>query len=217
MTSSMSADLSHLTEAEIIRSAQRGDVAAFEHLYKQHSRRVYALCFRMTGNPSDAEELTQDAFLQLFRKIGTFRGEASFSTWLHRITFNIVLLRFRTRKLGEVSLTETFETEGKFDKPRNQLGQADVTLSGLIDRWGLIRAIDRLPAGCKRTFMLHDVEGYAHWEIAKILGCSIGNSKSQLHKARARLRRLLREQPEQRSCGEQPADFSHPMVAVTVS
>jgi len=214
MSLSMSADLSHLTETEIVQLAQQGDAAAFEHLYKQHSRHVYALCLRMVGNASEAEDLTQDAFLQLFRKIGGFRGESSFSTWLHRITFNIVLMRFRRRKLGEISLEETVDTDGKSCMPRNHIGGADLNLSGLIDRLGLDRAIEQLPAGCKKMFMLHDVEGYAHFEIAKILGCSIGNSKSQLHKARMRLRQLLQEQAGQQPCGRHEADFSHPIGAV---
>ena len=214
MNSSTSSDLSHLTETEIIRLAQRGDASAFEHLYEQHSRQVYALCFRMSGSASEAEDLMQDAFLQLFRKIGSFRGESSFSTWLHRITFNIVLMRFRKKKLGEISL-ETVETDDESGTPRNQIGQTDLNLSGLIDRLGLNRAIDQLPTGCKQMFMLHDVEGYAHFEIAKILGCTIGNSKSQLHKARVRLRRLLREQAL-RPCVEHEGAFSDPIGAVGV-
>jgi RNA polymerase sigma-70 factor, ECF subfamily len=216
MSSSMCAELSHLTETEIVQLAQEGDATAFEHLYKQHSRHVYALCLRMTGNTSEAEDLTQDAFLQLFRKIGGFRGESSFSTWLHRITLNIVLMQFRRRKLGEISLEETLATDDKSGMPRNQIGGADLNLSGLIDRLGLDRAIEQLPAGCKKMFMLHDVEGYGHFEIARILGCSVGNSKSQLHKARMRLRRLLQEQAGQ-PCGKHEADFSHPTGAVAMA
>jgi RNA polymerase sigma-70 factor (ECF subfamily) len=193
MTLLTSTDLSHLTETEIIRLAQQGNPAAFEHLYQQHSRRVYALCLRMSGNPAEAEDLAQEAFLQLFRKIGSFRGESSFSTWLHRITFNIALMRFRKKKPGEISL-EAFDGEDEAGRPRKQIGGVDLNLSGLIERVGLRRAIDQLPAGYKKMFVLHDVEGYAHIEIAKILGCSIGNSKSQLHKARMRLRQLLQEQ-----------------------
>lgn len=196
MSPSKSTDLAHLTETEIIGLAQRGDATAFEHLYKRHSRHVYAMCFRMAGNSSDAEELTQEAFLQVFRKIGTFRGESAFATWLHRITLNIVLARFRKKKLGEISLEDTFETDNEFRTPRKQIGQVDLNMTGLFDRLGLNRAITQLPAGCKKMFLLHDVEGYGHEEIAKILGCSIGNSKSQLHKARVRLRKLLRGQGE---------------------
>jgi RNA polymerase sigma-70 factor (ECF subfamily) len=192
MSPSKSTDLAHLTETEIIGLAQQGDAAAFEHLYKQHSRHVYAVCFRMAGNSSDAEELTQEAFLQVFRKIGSFRGDSALSTWIHRITFNIVLMRFRKKKLGEISL----DTDNEFVTLRKQIGQADLNMTGLFDRIGLNRAIAQLPAGYKKMFLLHDVKGYGHEEIAKILGCSIGNSKSQLHKARVRLRKLLREQGE---------------------
>ena len=137
MSLSMSADLSHLTETEIVQLAQQGDAAAFEHLYKQHSRHVYALCLRMVGNASEAEDLTQDAFLRLFRKIGGFRGESSFSTWLHRITFNIVLMRFRRRKLGEISLEETVDTDDKSGMPRNHIGAADLNFNMLF-RWRLL-------------------------------------------------------------------------------
>jgi len=198
MSSSIAIDLSHLTETEIIHLAQQGNGAAFEHLYRQHSRQVYALCLRMTGDASEAEDLTQETFLQLFRKIRSFRGESALSTWLHRITFNIVLQRFRRKKLGEISL-ETVDNDDESGKPRNQIGRTDRRLSMLIERLGLTRAIKQLPKGCKQMFMLHDVEGYGHREIAKIVGCSVGNSKSQLHKARFRLRRLIREQSIQLS------------------
>jgi RNA polymerase sigma-70 factor, ECF subfamily len=194
MSPSKSTDLAHLTETEIIGLAQQGDPAAFERLYKQHSRRVYAVCFRMAGNSSDAEELAQEAFLQVFRKIGSFRGESAFSTWLHRITFNIVLMRFRKKKVDEISLEDTLDTDNEFGSSRKQIGQVDLNMTGLFDRLGLNRAIAQLPAGYKKMFLLHDVEGYGHEEISKILGCSVGNSKSQLHKARVRLRKLLRVQ-----------------------
>jgi RNA polymerase sigma-70 factor (ECF subfamily) len=207
MSPSKSTDLAHLTETDIIGLARQGDAAAFEHLYKQHSRHVYAMCFRMAGNSSDAEELTQDAFLQVFRKIGSFRGESAFATWLHRITFNIVLMRFRKKKIGAISLEDTFETDDEFGTPPKQIGQVDLNMAGLFDRLGLSRAITQLPAGCKKMFLLHDVEGYGHEEIAKILGCSVGNSKSQLHKARVRLRKLLREQGEHTEKADRPSEI----------
>jgi len=166
----------------------------------------------MIGDASEAEDLTQDAFLQLFRKIRSFRGESALSTWLHRITFNIVLQRFRRKKLGEISL-ETVDSDHESGKPRNQVGRTDRSLSGLIERLGLTRAINQLPTGCKRMFMLHDVEGYGHDQIAKIIGCSIGNSKSQLHKAHVRLHRLLQEQSLQPR-EEHNASFSQAINAV---
>jgi RNA polymerase sigma-70 factor (ECF subfamily) len=178
------------TEAEAIRRSQAGDSAAFDFLYQLHSRRVYALCLRMVNNPADAEDLMQEAFLQLFRKIGTFRGESAFSTWLHRMTVNVVLMQLRKKGLPVVSLEETLEADD--EAPRKEFGTRDVKLTGSIDRLQLQRAIDRLPPGYRTVFVLHDVEGFEHNEIAQIVGCSIGNSKSQLHKARLKLRDYLK-------------------------
>ena len=181
------------TEAEAIRLAQGGDAAAFEQLYQLHSRRVYALCLRMVGNPSDAEDLLQEAFLQLFRKIGTFRGESAFSTWLHRMTVNVVLMRLRKKSLPAASLEETTEPDEETGGPRKDIGAPDLRLSGAVDRVNLERSIEKLPPGYRTVFVLHDVQGFEHNEIAGIMGCSVGNSKSQLHKARTRLRELLQE------------------------
>ena len=181
------------TEAEAIRLAQGGDAAAFEYLYQLHGRRVYALCLRMVGNPSDAEDLMQEAFLQLFRKIGTFRGESAFSTWLHRMTVNVVLMRLRKKTLPAASLEETTEPDEETGGPRKDIGAPDLRLSGAVDRVNLERSIEKLPPGYRTVFVLHDVQGFEHNEIAGIMGCSVGNSKSQLHKARTRLRELLQE------------------------
>jgi RNA polymerase sigma-70 factor (ECF subfamily) len=183
-----------LPEAEVIRQAQEGDAQAFECLYRLHSGRVYALCLRiMKGNASEAEDLTQEAFLQLFRKIGTFRAESSFSTWLHRLTFNIILMRLRKNKktAGEFSLEETNDPEDETRGLRMEIGGPDLRLSGLVDRVNLQRAVNQLPSGYRSVFLLHDINGYEHNEIATLRGCSIGNSKSQLHKARVLLRQLL--------------------------
>jgi RNA polymerase sigma-70 factor (ECF subfamily) len=182
------------TEAEAIRLAQAGDAVAFEFLYRLHSRRVYALCLRMVNNPSDAEDLMQEAFLQLFRKIGTFRGESAFSTWLHRMTVNVVLMRLRKKSLPAVSLEETTEPDEETGGPRKDIGAPDLRLSGAVDRVNLERSIEKLPPGYRTVFVLHDVQGYEHNEIAGIMGCSVGNSKSQLHKARTRLRDFLQEE-----------------------
>lgn len=181
------------SEAEAIRLAQAGDAAAFEHLYQLHGRRVYALCLRMVGNPSDAEDLMQEAFLQLFRKIGTFRGESAFSTWLHRMTVNVVLMRLRKKTLPAASLEETTEPDEETGGPRKDIGAPDLRLSGAVDRVNLERSIEKLPPGYRTVFVLHDIQGFEHNEIAGIMGCSVGNSKSQLHKARTRLRELLQE------------------------
>ncbi len=147
----------------------------------------------MVGNPADAEDLMQEAFLQLFRKIGTFRGESAFSTWLHRMTVNVVLLRLRKKSLPAASLEETTEPDEETGGPRKDIGAPDLGLSGAVDRVNLERAIGQLPPGYRAVFVLHDVQGYEHNEIADIMDCSVGNSKSQLHKARTRLRELLQE------------------------
>jgi len=144
----------------------------------------------MTANTAEAEDLTQEAFLQLYRKIGTFRGESAFSTWLHRLSVNVVLMQLRKKSLPVVSLEET--TQGEDDTPKKDFGAEDLALAGSIDRLQLQKAVDDLPPGYRTIFVLHDVEGYEHNEIATIVGCSIGNSKSQLHKARMKLRDLLK-------------------------
>jgi RNA polymerase sigma-70 factor (ECF subfamily) len=179
-----------VSEAEAIDRAKQGDASAFEVLYHLHKRRVYSLCLRMTANTAAAEDLTQEAFLQLFRKIGTFRGESAFSTWLHRMAVNVVLMQLRKKGLAVVPLDETMDTEE--DSARKEPGGEDLRLTGSIDRLQLGRAVEELPPGYRMIFLLHDVEGYEHNEIASMVGCSIGNSKSQLHKARMRLRALLK-------------------------
>lgn len=179
-----------LSEAEAIARAKLGDAEAFEVLYGLHKRRVYSLCLRMTSNTAEAEDLTQEAFLQLFRKIATFRGESAFSTWLHRMAVNVVLMQLRKKSLPVVPLEDTIETEE--NTPKKEPGADDPVLAGSVDRLQLKRAVDSLPPGYRTIFVLHDVEGYEHNEIAEIVGCSIGNSKSQLHKARMKLRELLK-------------------------
>jgi RNA polymerase sigma-70 factor, ECF subfamily len=181
-----------LSEAEAIERAKQGDAQAFESLYDRHKRRVYSLCLRMTANTAEAEDLTQEAFLQLYRKIATFRGESAFSTWLHRLSVNVVLMHLRKKGLPVVSLEETTQASGDEDTPKKDFGAEDVALAGSIDRLQLQKAVDSLPPGYRTIFVLHDVQGYEHNEIAGIVGCSIGNSKSQLHKARMKLRDLLR-------------------------
>jgi len=182
---------SELSEREAVRLAQEGDSAGFERLYQLHSRRVYRLCLHMVKDPAEAEDLTQSAFLQTFRKIHTFRGDSCFTTWLHRLTVNTVLMHFRKRKLSEISLDEALQPTDESTRPAVEFGGPDLNLNGVIDRINLKNAIDQLPRGYKKMLILHDIQGYEHNEISRILGCSIGNSKSQLHKARQRLRELL--------------------------
>jgi RNA polymerase sigma-70 factor (ECF subfamily) len=179
-----------LSEATLIERAKQGDAEAFEALYNLHKRRVYSLCLRMTANTAAAEDLTQEAFLQLFRKIGTFRGESAFSTWLHRMAVNVVLMQLRKKGLPVVPLEDTMESEE--EAPRKEPGADDPRLAGSIDRMQLQKSIEALPPGYRMIFLLHDVEGYEHNEIAEMVGCSIGNSKSQLHKARMKLREFLK-------------------------
>lgn len=193
LPSATPSNAARLSEAEAIRLAQQGDERGFEGIYRQHSQRVYALCLRMVrGNAAEAEDLTQESFLQLFRKISSFRGESAFSTWLHRLAFNIVLMRLRRHSLQVFSLDGMLEpgekTAGLLQK---HIGTRDLRLSGSLDRMDLERALEQLPPGYKAVFILHDVQGYQHREIAAIRGCTLGNSKSQLHKARARLQHLL--------------------------
>lgn len=174
------------TDLELAARSATGDVEAFEKLYEMHRRRVYSLCYRMLGNPTDAEDMTQEVFIQLYRKIGTFRGESAFTTWLHRLTVNQVLMHLRRRG---VRFEETTE-EGDMRHVVQQ-GTERPHAMPILDRIALDQAIAQLPAGYRTVFVLHDVEGYEHEEIAALLGCSVGTSKSQLHKARMKLRSLL--------------------------
>jgi len=182
-----------MSEAEAIQRARDGDPTAFEFLYRLHSRRVYAVCLRMIGNTAEAEDLTQEAFLLLLRKIHTFRGESAFSTWLHRLAVNLVLMRLRKKSPPMVSIEATSEPDDETVSSSIDIGAPDLSLEGSIDRINLERCIQRLSVGYRTIFVLHDIQGYEHNEIAEILGRSVGDSKSQLHKARTRLREHLNE------------------------
>jgi RNA polymerase sigma-70 factor (ECF subfamily) len=181
-------------DADVLARAQAGDHYAFAQLYSVHKRRIYSLCLRMVGNVAEAEDLTQEAFLQLHRKIATFRGDSAFSTWLHRLAINVVLMHLRKKGLSLISLDEAMEPTPE-EGPGRSFGAPDLSLAGSIDRLALERAISDLPAGYRLIFVLHDIEGYEHNEIAAMLDCSIGNSKSQLHKARLKLRDAMRAFP----------------------
>ena len=191
MTLRRSTLVAGIPEAEAIEGARQGDGRCFEVLYAMHKKRVFSLCLRMVGNYEEAEDLTQEAFLQLYRKLETFRGDSAFSTWLHRLAVNVVLMHLRKKGLPEVSLQETLEPTEE-DGPKKDFGAHDQVLAGSIDRVNLERAVESLPPGYRIIFVLHDIEGYEHNEIAEMMGCSIGNSKSQLHKARMKLRDLLK-------------------------
>ena len=181
--------------SDLIKRAQEGDADAFGALFQAHRSRIYSVCLRMTSNPAEAEDLTQDTFLQVFRKITKFRGDSAFSTWLHRIAVNTVLMHFRKNSLNQVSLDEP-HSDKNGAKIRREYGTRDKELAGCIDRVALACAMKELPPGYRMVFLLHEVEGYEHQEIAEILSCSVGNSKSQLYKARLRFRELLAHSPE---------------------
>src|ERR1022692_285684 len=183
--------------SDVIERAQQGDADAFAVLYHAYKARIYSVCLRMTNNPSQAEDFTQEAFLLVFRKIASFRGDSAFSTWLHRIAINTVLMRFRKKSISQVPLDEPYcNREG--DNMRREYGTKDNRLEGCVNRVALANSIKDLPHGYRTIFLLHEVQGYEHQEIAKLRGCSVGNSKSQLHKAKQRMRGLLTCPPEAR-------------------
>jgi RNA polymerase sigma-70 factor, ECF subfamily len=177
------------TDHALAQASAEGDMQAFEEIYQRHNRRVYSLCLRMTQNVSEAEDLAQEVFIQLFRKIGSFRGESAFTTWLHRMTVNQVLMHFRKRSVKLEQTTEEGETPVQIVR-----GTENPNKMPVVDRIALDKAIAQLPPGYRTVFVLHDVEGHEHEEVARILGCSVGTSKSQLHKARMKLRKLLKQQ-----------------------
>jgi RNA polymerase sigma-70 factor (ECF subfamily) len=176
------------SDAGITQALSGDKMSGFEDLYRTHYRRVYSICLRMTGSVAEAEDLTQEVFIQLHRKLGSFRGEAAFTTWLHRLTVNQVLMHFRKRSVRSELTTDDGEIPDSVDPDT-----VNPEAMPIVDRIGLEIAISQLPPGYRAVFVLHDVEGYEHEEIAKILGCSAGTSKSQLHKARLKLRRLLQQ------------------------
>jgi RNA polymerase sigma-70 factor, ECF subfamily len=175
------------SDFDLTQAAAQGDMAAFETLYERHHRRVYSLCLRMLANPTEAEDISQEVFVQLFRKVGSFRGESAFTTWLHRMTVNQVLMHFRRRGVRMEQTTE----EGDELADVAQAGTERPHAMPVVDRIALDAAIAQLPPGYRSVFVLHDIEGYEHEEVAGMLGCSVGTSKSQLHKARMKLRGLL--------------------------
>lgn len=180
-------------QMHLIRCAQAGDSEAFSSLYEAHRRKVYSICLRITGEPAEAEDCLQEAFLQCFLQLSTFRGDSALSTWLHRLTVNVVLMRLRANRHRPMSveLGPSGEHAGETSL-LNLLPVEDQQLAGTVDRITIGRALGKLPNGYRTVFLLHDVEGLAHSEIARNLGCTIGTSKSQLHQARLQLRHFLR-------------------------
>ena len=179
---------SRASDFELAQRAAAGDAAAFDQLYRLHHRRVYSLCLRMLQNEAEAEDLSQEVFVQLLRKVGMFRGDSAFTTWLHRLTVNQVLMYFRKKGVRLERTTEDGELPVQVVAGTQDAGRMPV-----VDRIALDRAIAKLPPGYRAVFILHDVEGYEHEEIARTLGIAAGTSKSQLHKARMKLRSILRQ------------------------
>ena len=173
------------TDADLVSRSLNGDVDAFEAIYRQHSARVYSLACRMAGSPEDGEDLLQEIFLQAFRKLGTFKGDATLGTWLYRLALNHCLDYVRSRQARMKKLTETLDADGSFEPTSRRTTP--------IAKLDLDRAIERLPEGCREAFVLHDVEGFDHKEVGDLLGIAEGTSKSQVFKARLKLRGFLGE------------------------
>jgi RNA polymerase sigma-70 factor (ECF subfamily) len=174
------------SDYSLARAVANGNVNALGELYQRHYRQVYAVCLSMMRNPTEAEDLTQDVFVHLIRKIGSFRGESRFSTWLHRLTVNLVLMHMRRPMRRE-------QTTSDYDNVQPMVPRLkDRAPVQIIDRISLQLAVGQLPRGCRAVFVLFAIAGFKHDEIAKLLGCSEGTSKSQLHRARVKLKRILR-------------------------
>jgi RNA polymerase sigma-70 factor (ECF subfamily) len=177
-------------QTDVVSRAQAGDHDAFSELYMQHKKRVFSICLRMVRDFSLAEDLTQEIFLQVHRKLTSFHGDSAFSTWLHRMAVNTVLMHLRKRVLAVVSLDHLMEN-GPDERVGRSFGTRDLVQAGVIDRLTIYRAVDSLAPGYRKVFLLHDIHGLDHGEIASMLECSCGNTKSQLHKARRVLRGTL--------------------------
>jgi len=178
------------SRGEIVMRAQAGCHDAFSELYALHNRRVYATCMKIVHDASLAEDLTQETFLQVYRKIGSFHGDSMFTTWLHRLAVNSALMHLRKRVLSLISLDQPIG-EGSDEPAGRTIGCRDLHLAGTVDRIAINGAVADLAPGYRHVYILHDVHGYDHGEIASMLNCTRGNTKSQLHKARRNLRAAL--------------------------
>lgn len=173
-------------ELALVQRCREGDLAAFEEIYRTHAGRLFSVACRLVGNPTDAEDLVQEIFMAAHRKLDTFRGEAALGTWLYRLATNLCLDHLRSRSGRSSQLTDSIDDEqGLFDSSTS--GLAEQTVS----KMDLERALAKLPDGCRAAFVLHDIEGLEHREVADVLGIAEGTSKSQVHKARTKLRALL--------------------------
>jgi RNA polymerase sigma-70 factor, ECF subfamily len=181
------------SESQLVSRAKNGEEEAFAALFEAHKKRIYTLCWQMVGDVAEVEDLTQEAFIQAFRRLATFRGDSTFSTWLYRIAVNTVLMKLRLRRPQQISYDEPIWVNSSLIQ--REYGYNDPRLLGVVDRVTLARVVRELPEGYRTIFILHDVEGYDHGEIAELMNCSTGNSKSQLHKARLRIREVLLTHP----------------------
>jgi RNA polymerase sigma-70 factor, ECF subfamily len=194
------------TPADTGERYSRPVIDEFEDLYLTYRSRVWALCLRMTGNPDDAEDLTQETFIRIFQKLDTFRGESAFCTWLRRIAINVVLLRFQKASWRlEKSIEDLTDINPLTGCPHKmEFGRADTQLTEAVNRIALQRALNQLPPGFRTVLILHDIQGYEHVEISELMGCSVGTSKSQLHKARLKMRELLAQVPSEEPPAQRP-------------
>jgi RNA polymerase sigma-70 factor, ECF subfamily len=203
------------TPSDLPKQSNQALIDEFENLYLTYRSRVRALCLHMTGNPDDAEDLTEETFIRMFQKLDTFRGESAFYTWLRRLAINVVLLRFQKASWRrEKSIEDLTGVDPITGCPRKmEFGRIDMQLTGAVDRINLQRAIDQLPPGFKAVLILHDIEGYEHVEISKLMGCSVGTSKSQLHKARLKMRELLEQASREESADRRSAASRTPRTS----
>jgi RNA polymerase sigma-70 factor (ECF subfamily) len=175
-------------DRDLVARCRRGDLGAFEDLYKRHGSRLYSVAYRITGSAADAEDLVQDIFLLVYRRLDTYRGEAALGTWMHRLAVNACLDYVRSKQGRRQQATDFIDDLDDVEPVAHASWRPDAVL----DRLDLERAVAQLPPSYRRAFLLHDVEGLEHHEVGEMLGIAEGTSKSLLHKARMRLRLLLR-------------------------
>jgi len=182
----LTAGPSRQNDIALVERCRQGELGAFEEVYRGHSRRLYGVALRMLGNPADAEDMLQEIFLAAHRKLDSFRGESALGTWLYRLAVNLCLDYLRSRTGRSINMTDALDDEPVLPDAGSR-GLAD----RVVTRMDLERALAQLPEGCRTAFVLHDVQGLEHREVGEIMGIAEGTSKSQVHKARMRLRTLL--------------------------
>ena len=194
-------------DADLVARCRQGDASAFEELYRQHATRLFNLAYRMLGNTADAEDLLQEIFLLAHRKLGSFKGQSALGTWLYRLATNLCLDHLRSKAARTAQATSSLDQ----DAPSGRRFEPAAPAGAPVTSLDLERAIARLPEGCRAAFVLHDVEGLEHQEVAAALGIAEGTSKSQVHKARLRLRAALRG-PERPAAARPTVDAAEPRI-----